>query len=192
MRITYLGELGWELYMPPEYALSVYDALLAHGQDLGLRHAGIQALYSLRTEKGYRDFGHDIDNTDDPFSVGLGFALDFDKPGGFIGCEALLRLQESGPPRGRLASFQLLDPRPLLYHNELIYRDGELVGVLRAGSYGHTLGAAVGLGYVRHPDGVTADFIKNGAYEIQIAGVRYPAKASLRPLYDPKGEKIRL
>ncbi|MBN1148186.1 MAG: FAD-dependent oxidoreductase [Anaerolineales bacterium] len=191
LRITYLGELGFELYLPPEYALAAYDALLDAGHDLGLRHAGIQALYSLRTEKGYLDYGHDIDNTDTPLEAGLGFAVKFDKPGGFIGREALLRQKEAGPPKRRITQFLLEDPQPLLYHNELIYCNGKLSGTIRAGSYGHTLGAAVGLGMLEHEGGVTADFVNNSKFEIQIAGLRYPARASLQPFYDPKGEKIK-
>ena len=192
MRITYLGELGWELYMPPEYALSVYDLLVDYGRDLNLRNAGIQALYSLRTEKGYRDYGHDIDNTDSPLEVGLGFTLKYDKPGGFIGREAVLRQKDSGPPKNRLLNFLLEDPDPMLYYNELILCNGNLVGTIRAGSYGHTLGAAVGIGMVSIQDGgVTSEFIRNNRFEVQIAGKCYPAKASIRPFYDPKGEKIK-
>jgi len=191
LRVTYLGELGWELYMPPEYALTAYDALMECGRDLGVKNAGIQALYSLRTEKGYRDYGHDIDNTDNPLEAGLGFAVKIDKPGGFIGREAFLCQKEAGTPKQRLALFALEDPEPLLYFNELIYLDGKLTGTIRAGSYGHSLGAAVGLGMVEHVGGVTRELIRDGKFEIQIAGMRYPARASLRPLYDPQGLKIR-
>lgn len=191
LRITYLGELGWEIYIPPEYALSAYDNLVEQGQDLGLKNAGIQALYSLRTEKGYRDYGHDIDNTDTPLEVGLGFAVKGDKPGGFIGREAFLRQLEGGLPRQRMVQFLLQDPQPLLYYNELIYCNNELVGTIRAGSYGHTLGASVGMGMVQFEAGVTPELIKNSNWEIQIAGCRYPAKASLRPFYDPKGLLIK-
>lgn len=191
LRVTYLGELGWELYIPPEYALTAYDALIECSQDLGGKNAGIQALYSLRTEKGYRDYGHDIDNTDNPLEVGLGFAVKIDKPGGFIGREAFLYQKEAGTPKQRLALFVLEEPEPLLYFNELIYLNGKLAGTIRAGSYGHSLGAAVGLGMVEHDGGVTRELIREGKFEIQIAGVRYPARASLRPLYDPQGLKIR-
>jgi glycine cleavage system aminomethyltransferase T/glycine/D-amino acid oxidase-like deaminating enzyme len=190
-RITYLGELGYELYMPTEFALHVYDTIVAAGRGVGLKHAGIQALNSLRLEKAYRDYGHDIDNTDTPLEVGLSFAVDFDKPGGFIGREALLQHREEGVLTYRLVQFLLEDPEPLLYHAEPIYRDGVRVGDLLSGGYGHTLGGAVGLGQVRNDGGVTPDFIASGSYEIEIAGERYPARASLRPMYDPKNERVR-
>ncbi len=190
LRVTYVGELGWELYIPSEFSLHVYDTLVGSGQELGLKHAGLQALDSLRLEKAYRDYGHDIDNTDTPLEVGLGFCVDFDKPGGFIGREALLRHKESGPPKYRLVQFLLENSEPLLYYSEPIYRDGELVGYIYSGSYGHTLGGSVGLGHVANEAGVSRDYIKSGTYEIDIAGVRYPARASLRPMYDPKNLRV--
>ncbi len=191
IRVTFVGELGWELYIPSEFTLNVFDTLMEAGSELGLRLAGMQALESLRIEKAYRDYGHDIDNTDTPHEVGLKFAVDFDKAGGFIGRDALLRHIESGPPKYRLTQFLLDDPEPFLYGSEPIYRDGEFVGHVLAGSYGHSLGAAVAEGHVNHPEGVTPDFIRSGSYEIDIAGERYPAKASLQPLYDPKGLRVR-
>jgi 4-methylaminobutanoate oxidase (formaldehyde-forming) len=190
LRVTYVGELGWELYVPSEFTLHVFDALIEAGKDLGLRHAGFQALNTLRIEKGYRDYGHDIDNTDTPLEVGLGFFVDFDKPGGFIGKEALLKQKEEGV-KSLLVHFLLEDPEPLLYGSEPIYRDGIFVGDLGGGGYGHTLGAAVGLGNVENEEGVDADFIKSGSYEIEVSGKRYKAKASLRPFYDPRGKKVR-
>jgi 4-methylaminobutanoate oxidase (formaldehyde-forming) len=191
LRITYVGELGWELYVPTEFTLHVFDLLMEAGQDVGLRLAGFQALNTLRIEKAYRDYGYDIDNTDTPLEVGLGFAVDLTKPGGFIGRDALLRQKETGIPEHRLVQFLLQDPGPLLYGGEPIYRDGELAGYLRSGGYGHTLGGAVGLGSLENVGGVTADFVRGGSYELEVAGVRYPARASLRPLYDPHGERIR-
>jgi len=191
LRVTYVGELGWELYVPTEFTLHVFDLLVEAGEAVGLKHAGFQALDTLRMEKGYRDYGHDIDNTDTPLEVGLGFAIAFDKSGGFIGREALLRQKEEGVLKLRLAQFLLEDPEPLLYGDEPIYRDGDWVGYVRAGAYGHTLGGGVGLGEVENEAGVTADFILSGSYEIEVAGVRYPARASLRPMYDPKGERVR-
>ena len=186
-----MGELGWELYVPTEFTLHVYDKLVAAGGDVGLKHAGFQVLDTLRLEKAYRDYGHDIDNTDTPLEAGLGFAVAFDKPGGFIGRDALLRQKEAGILQYRLVQFLLEDPEPLLYGGEPIYWEGNRVGHLEGGGYGHTLGGSVGLGYVRRDEGVTADFIKNGRFEIEVVGQRYPAKASLRPLYDPKGLKVR-
>ena len=191
LRVTYVGELGWELYVPTEFTLHVFDALVAAGADLGLKHAGFQALNTLRLEKAYRDYGYDIDNTDTPLEVGLGFAVAFDKPGGFVGREALLRKKGEGIFARRLVQFLLQDPEPLLYGSEPIYRDGILVGFLASGGYGHTLGGAVGLGHIESQAGVTAGFVKGGSYEIEVAGVRYPARASLRPMYDPKGERVR-
>ena len=190
LRVTYVGELGWELHVPTEFTLHVFDALVDAGGDLGLKHAGFQALDSLRIEKAYRDYGHDIDNTDTPLEVGLQYFVDFDKPGGFIGKEALLKQKEEGV-KSLLVQFLLEDPEPLLYGSEPIFRDGVFVGDLGAGSYGHTLGGAVGLGSVENDEGVNADFIKSGSYEIEVSGRRYKAKASLRPMYDPQGKRVR-
>ena len=191
LRITYVGELGWELYVPTEFTLHVFDSLVETGAGLGLKHAGFQALNTLRLEKAYRDYGYDVDNTDTPLEAGLGFAVDLTKAGGFIGREALLRQKEKGIPKRRLVQFKLENPEPLLYGNEPIYRDGERVGYLGSGGYGHTLGGAVGLGYIENEGGVTADFVRSGVYELEVAGIRYPARASLRPMYDPTGERVR-
>jgi 4-methylaminobutanoate oxidase (formaldehyde-forming) len=184
-RITYVGELGWELYVPSEFMQGVYDELVRAGAAHGLVHAGYHALNSLRIEKGYRHWGHDITDEDTPLEAGLGFAVKLDKPGGFIGREALLRQREAGPPK-RLVQFQLKSPEPLLYHNEPIWQGSSLVGFIRSGMYAHTLGAAVGLGYVTGTGPIAAD-----GFEIEVAGVRHPAIASLRPLYDPKNERIK-
>ena len=173
VRVSYVGELGYELYVPADFAMHVYDRLMEAGKDFGLKLAGGQALHSLRIEKAYRDWGHDLDNTDTPLEAGLGFAVDFNKPGGFMGKEALLAQKEGGPLKKRLVQFLLQDPEPLLLHGEMIYRNGEIVGHLRSGEYGHTLGGAVGLGYVEHEGGVTLDYIQSGDFEIQVAGKRY-------------------
>ena len=191
MRVTYEGELGFELYVPTEFSAHVYESVVEAGQGLGLRHAGFQALNSLRIEKAYREYGHDMDNNDTPLEAGLGFAVKFDKPDGFIGRDALLRHKESGPLKYRMVQFLLEDPEPLLYGNEIIYRDGKIVGHLQTGAYGFTLGGAMGMGFVENEDGATPEFINSGSYEIDIAGERYPAKASLRPMYDPKNERVR-
>lgn len=194
-RVTYVGELGWELYVPADQALHVYETLLAAADGLDLRHAGYHALNSLRIEKAYRHLGHDITDEDDPVEAGLGFAVAWDKPGGFIGREAALRRREAGPRR-RLVAFALDDPEPLLYHNEPIWRDGVLVGKTTSGWYGHTLGRAVALGYVDAtvaggPGVATPAWLLDGRYEIEVAAERFPARPSLRPLYDPTGERIR-
>ena len=188
-RITYVGELGWELYVPTEFARGLAETLLEAGRSHGLRLVGMHAMDSLRIEKAYRSWGHDITTEDTPLEAGLGFACRLDKP--FIGREALLRQKEAGVTK-RLVQFLLSDPGPLLYHDEPIWRDGRLVGYLSSGNYGHTLGAAVGLGYVRNEGGVDAAFVEGGSYEIEVAGTRVPARASLRPLYDPRSERVRM
>lgn len=185
IRVTYVGELGWELHVPAEFALTVFDDLAAAGEEFGHRWVGLGALSSLRLEKAYRDFGVDIDTTDTPIDAGLGFTVAWDKPGGFVGREALLAQREIKPPRRRLAQFLLEDPEPLLHHNEPILRDGRPVGYIRVGAYGHTLGAAVGLGMVEDAAGLPPEAITEGRFEIDIAGRRYPARASLRPMLDP-------
>lgn len=190
-RVTYVGELGWELYIPTEFSVHVFRELVEAREEIGLQFAGLQALDTLRIEKAYRDYGNDIDNMDNPLEAGLGYFVDFEKPETFIGKEALLRKKEGGPPKYRLVQFLLQDPEPLMHYGETIYEDGKRVGYIRAGNYGHTLGGSVGLGFVENQEGVTADYIKNNKFEIDIAGQRYPAKASLRPMYDPKLERVR-
>lgn len=189
VRITYVGELGYELYIPSEKAAHVYDRLVEAGKPFGLRHAGLKALASLRMEKGYRDYGHDIDNTDNAFETGLGFAVDLKKPD-FIGREAALK-QKAAPMQRRLAQVLVKDPEPLLFHAEVVLRDGKPVGYVRAGSYGHTLGGAVGLAMIEAGESLTAAWLNAGRWEIDIAGKRYPAEVSLKPLYDPEMKRIK-
>jgi glycine cleavage system aminomethyltransferase T len=191
VRITYLGELGYELYIPAEQARQVYDRLVEAGRAFGLVHAGLRALGSLRMEKAYRDYGHDIDNTDDPLEAGLGFALDLSKPGGFIGKEALLARKAAGPPARRLAQVLLKDPEPLMFHAEIVRRDGQAVGYLRSASYGHTLGGAVGLAMIESAAPVDERYISTGTWQVEIASRLYPAIVSLRPLYDPANLRIK-
>ncbi len=191
IRITYLGELGYELYIPTEQAVHVYERLVAAGERVGLVHAGLKALASLRLEKAYRDYGHDIDNTDTPLEAGLGFAVAVDKPGGFIGREAVLAQKAAGPLRKRLLQLLITDPSPLMFHGEVVYRDGVPCGYVRAASYGHTLGGAVGLAMIEADEPITTAWIEAGDWTIDIAGRRYPARASLRPLYDPRMERVR-
>ena len=190
VRITYLGELGYELYIPAEQAVHVYDRIIAAGEEFGLAHAGLKALGSLRMEKGYRDYGHDIDNTDVPYEVGLGFALDLKKPGGFIGKEAVLAQKARGPLTRRLVQVLIKDPQPLMFHAEVVHRDGVPVGYVRAASYGHTLGGAVGLAMIEPKVVVDEDYLGSGRWEVDIAGRRYPAAVSARPLYDPQMKRI--
>ena len=192
VRITYLGELGYELYVPTEQAVHVYDLIVAAGADHGLRHAGLKALASLRMEKGYRDYGHDIDNTDGPLEAGFGFAVALDKPGGFVGRDAVIAVKAAGPLPRRLAQVQLLDPEPLMYHAEVVRRDGRPVGYLRAASYGHTLGGAVGLAMIEgHGAPIDHTWIDDATWTVEIAGAEFPAKVSLHPLYDPHNERLR-
>ena len=191
-RITYVGELGYELYIPTEFALGVYDVLVEAGAAFGLKLAGYHALNSLRMEKGYRHWGHDIGDEDTPLEAGLGFAIAWDKPGGFTGREALLKQRAAGVRR-RLAAFALESQDALLYHNEPIWRDGALVGKITSGMFGHTLGAALGLGFIERPGDapITAEWIGAGRYEIEVAAERVPARVSLRPFYDPSGERVK-
>jgi 4-methylaminobutanoate oxidase (formaldehyde-forming) len=192
VRITYLGELGYELYVPTEQAVHVYDRLAQAGAPMGLRHAGLKALASLRMEKGYRDYGHDIDNTDSVLEAGLGFAVDLKKPGGFIGRDAVLRKKAEGPLKRRLVQVLCKDPQPLMFHAEPVWRDGVRVGYVRAASYGHTLGGAVGLAMIEGGNSVVdAAFLGTGTWEVEIAARRYPALASMRPLFDPDNAKIK-
>jgi 4-methylaminobutanoate oxidase (formaldehyde-forming) len=191
VRITYFGELGYELYIPTEQAVHVYDRLIAAGEPLGLAHAGLKALSSLRMEKGYRDYGHDIDNTDSVLETGLGFAVKLDKPGGFIGRDAVARMRDEGPSNRALVQVLLEDPEPMLFHAEIVYRDGTALGYIRAASYGHTLGGAVGLAMIRADEPITSEFLAAGSWEVDVAGRRHAAKVSLRPLYDPSMARIK-
>ena len=192
VRITYLGELGYELYIPTEQAVHAYERVVAAGEKLGLRHAGLKALASLRMEKGYRDYGHDIDNTDSVLEAGLGFAVDLKKPGGFIGKEAVLAKKAAGPLKKRLVQVLVQDPQPMLFHAEVVRRDNKMVGYVRAASYGHTLGGAVGLVMVESDQPIDAAWLESGKWDVEIAGTRYPAMASLRPLYDPDMKRIKV
>jgi 4-methylaminobutanoate oxidase (formaldehyde-forming) len=191
-RITYLGELGYELFIPAEQAVHVYDKVVDAGKRVGLVHAGLRALGSLRLEKGYRDYGHDLDNTDDPYETGLGFAVDLKKPDGFIGKEALLTRKAKGPPQRKLVSLLVKDPAPLMFHAEVVWRDGVAVGYVRAASYGHTLGGAVGLAFIEPKQTVDEAYLASGQWEVEIAGKRYPCLVSARPLYDPKADRTRM
>jgi 4-methylaminobutanoate oxidase (formaldehyde-forming) len=191
VRITYLGELGYELYVPAEQATHVYERLVQAGAAHGLVHAGLKALASLRMEKGYRDYGHDIDNTDSVLEAGLGFAVALDKPGGFIGRDAVLARKAAGPLTRRLLQVLVLDPEPMMFHAEVVHRNGQPVGYVRAASYGHTLGGAVGLAMIDAGEPLDPAWIDAGRWEVDIAGRRWPARASLRPLYDPAMARIK-
>lgn len=186
-RVTYVGELGWELYVSTDQAAHVFEALEA--ADEGLTLCGLHVLDSCRIEKGYRHFGHDITDEDHVLEAGLGFAVKTEK-GDFVGREAVLRKREAGLAR-RMVQFRLKDPGPMLYHNEAIVRDGVIVGPVTSGNYGHHLGGAIGLGYVPCAGQSAADVL-GSTYEIEVAGKRYAAEASLAPMYDPKSERVRM
>ncbi|WP_311028470.1 GcvT family protein [Mesorhizobium koreense] len=187
-RVTYVGELGWELYVPSEQAVHVFETITEAGAETGLKLCGLHALDSCRIEKAFRHFGHDITDEDHVLEAGLGFAVKLNK-GDFTGRDAVLRKKDAGLSR-RLVQFRLTDPEPLLFHNEAILRDGKIVGTITSGNYGHHLGGAVGLGYVPS-EGESAADVLGSRYEIEIAGERFPAEASLKPMYDPKAERVR-
>lgn len=187
-RVTYVGELGWEVYVSNDQATHVFETLQAAGQDLDLKLCGLHMMDSCRIEKGYRHFGHDITSEDHVLDAGLGFAVKTDKPD-FIGRDAVLARKETGV-ENRMLQFKLQDAEPLLYHNETILRDGEVVGYLTSGAYGHTLGAAIGLGYVPCKGEKAADVLAS-TYEIDVAGTKVKADVSLKPMYDPKSERVK-
>ena len=186
-RLSYVGELGWEVYAGADMAAHVFETILESGQAHGLTLAGLHAMDSLRLEKGFRHMGHDITPADHVVEAGLGFACR--RGGGYLGADAVSAKRESGPTR-RLVQFRLTDSEPLLFHAEPILRDGTVVGHLTSGAYGHSLGAAIGLGYVPCPGDSPADLLSS-TYEIEIAGVRVAAAASLKPFFDPAGDRMR-
>ena len=188
-RVTYVGELGWEIYVSADMCGHVFETLHAAGQDMGLKLCGMHMMDTCRIEKGFRHFGHDITSEDHVMEAGLGFAVKKDKPN-YIGREAILDKQEKGLET-RMLQFKLTDPEPLLYHNEPIVRDGEIVGYLSSGAYGHALGGAMGLGYVPCKGEKAADVLAS-TYEIDVAGTRVKAEASLKPMYDPKSERVKV
>lgn len=193
-RITYVGELGFELCIPTEYAHHVFEKIIAAGANHGLRLVGVNAVDTLRLEKAYRHFGHDIGDEDHVLEAGLGFSVKVDKPqgefGDFIGREAVLAKRKSGLSR-RLLQFKLSEPAPLLYGSEPIILDGEVAGFLTSGGYGHWVGAAVGLGYVPCLPGQAVHELLSRRFEIDVAGSSILAEATIKPLYDPTGERIR-
>ncbi|MBB4509713.1 MULTISPECIES: GcvT family protein [Rhizobium] len=188
-RVTYVGELGWELYVSSDQTAHVFEAIEEAGKDFGLKLCGLHTLDSCRIEKGFRHFGHDITDEDHVLEAGLGFAVKTNK-GDFIGRDAVLRKREAGLER-RMLQFKLRDPAPLLFHNEALVRDGKIVSIITSGNYGHHLGGAIGMGYVPCA-GETEEQVLASNYEIEIAGERFGAEASIRPMYDPKSERTKL
>jgi glycine cleavage system aminomethyltransferase T/glycine/D-amino acid oxidase-like deaminating enzyme len=190
-RITYVGELGWELYIPGDAALHVFDRIVQAGSAFGLKLAGFHAMNACRTEKSYRHWGHDIGIEDSPLQAGLAFTCAWDKPGGFIGRDAVLRQRALGVPRRRLLQFRLEDPGALIHHEEPIFADGQPVGVITSGMYGHRVDASLGMGYVQRPHPVTADWIAATRFEIGVADRRVAARAQPGPWYDPQQLRIK-
>ncbi|MCG6903098.1 MAG: FAD-dependent oxidoreductase [Rhodobacter sp.] len=188
-RVTYVGELGWEVYASSDMAGHVFETLWAAGRDMGARLCGMHMVDSCRIEKGFRHFGHDITCEDHVLEAGLGFAVKTGKPG-FIGRDAVLRKRDEGLDK-RLVQFRLTDPAPLVYHNEPILRDGAVAGYLSSGNYGHTLGGAIGMGYVPCKGESAADVLGSD-YRIEVAGTLVAAEASLKPMYDPKAERVKV
>ena len=187
-RITYVGELGWELYVSSDQTAHVFEALEEAGGDLGLKLCGLHTLDSCRIEKAYRHWGHDITDEDHVLEAGLGFTVSR-KKAAFLGREAVLRKEEAGMDR-RMLQFRLKDAEPLLFHNEALVRDGKIVGPVTSGNYGHFLGGAIGMGYVPCK-GQSDEEILSSRYEIEVAGQRHEAVASLVPMYDAKSERVR-
>ena len=191
-RVSFVGELGWELYLPVDMARHGFDCIWEAGPQHDLKLAGLHALDSGRIEKKFLHYGHDVGDEDTPLEAGVGFVCNMDKSIPFIGHDAIAKQKETEKPLPkRLVQFLLSDPEAVLYHHEPILRDGEIVGHLTSGNYGHTLGGSVGLGYVECEEGVNADYINSGDWEIDVACERIPAKASLRAMYDPKGDRVR-
>lgn len=191
-RITYVGELGWELYIPTEYAPSVFDAILEAGAEFGIRPYGYHTMNSLRIEKCYRHWGHDITDEDTVLEAGLGFTCDYEKEGGFIGRQAVLDQKAAGPLKKRFVAFVFENPEPLCYHEEPIVANGEVVGRITGAMFGHTLGATVAMGYVNNEQGVTKEWLESTDFEIEVECERYKVTPSLRAFYDPKMERIKI
>jgi len=191
-RVSFVGELGWEIYVPVDQARQGFDYLWQKGESHGLSLAGMHALNSCRTEKKFVHYGHDVADHDTPLECGMGFVCALDKEIPFIGRDAILQQKESRSfMKKRLLQFLLQDPEPVFWHHEPILRDGVIVGHLTSGDYGHTLGGAVGLGYIEVEEEVSKEYIEAGSFEIDVAGERIPATASLSALYDPKAERMR-
>jgi heterotetrameric sarcosine oxidase gamma subunit len=193
-RITYVGELGWELYMPTEFAAHVFETIQTAGPEFNLTPAGMHTMNNGRMEKAYRHWGHDISDEETPLEAGLGFAIAWDKPGGFIGREAMLKQKVLPLLSKRMVALALLDESPtapMIYHEEPIYRNGLNVGSTTSGAWGHRVNKSLGLGYVKLAAGVTKEWIESGTWEVELAWKKYPARVQLSSFYDPKGEKIK-
>ena len=188
-RISYVGELGWELYVSADQAAHVFETLVEAGADHGLKLVGLHAMDSCRIEKAFRHFGHDITDEDNVVEAGLGFAVKTKAKDSFIGRDAVLRTREQGP-KNRMLQFKLDDNEPMLFHNEALVRDGEIVNIVTSANYGHHLGGAIGMGYVPCR-GESPEQVLSSSYEIEVAGTRVKATASLAPMYDPKADRMK-
>jgi len=191
LRVTFVGELGWELHMPRSAGADVYNAIMDTGRPFGIRNAGYRAIESLRLEKGYRVWSSDLTADSTPMEAGLGWAVKLSSDIPFKGKEALKNVQQQ-PLKKRLVSFTVKDPEVILLGRETIYRDGERVGYLTSGGWGYTVEANIGNGYVRNAGGVDADFLKSGSYELEIARERVPCEIQLGPLYDPAMARVKV
>mgnify|MGYP003383687228 CR=1 FL=1 len=196
-RLTYVGELGWELYIPAEFAAHVMETLLAAGPEFNLRSeehtSELQSPDHL--EKGYRHWGHDMSDEETPLEAGLGFGVASDKPRGFIGRDALLKQREIKVLPKRMVTLALDDTSdtcPMIYHEEPVYRNGVIVGSTTSGAFGHRVGRSLGLAYVKNEAGVSADWLASGTWEVELAWKKYTAKVQFAPFYDPKGERIKV
>jgi len=190
LRVTYVGELGWELHVPINATGDVFDALMRAGAVHGIRPVGYRALESLRLEKGYRAWSSDITPNDTPFDAGLGWAVKLKSRTPFIGRDMAEKAANSVPLK-QLVGFTIDDPHVVLLGRETILRNGEFAGYLTSGGFGYTVGKPIGYGYVRNPDGVTRDYLESGTYELVVAQEKVPASLHVEPLYDPAGERIR-
>ena len=191
-RITYVGELGWELYVPAEFAVGVYEDLMTAGAEFGVARGGYYAIESLRLEKGYRAFGRELTPSENPVEAGLLFACKLKTDIAFLGREAVEKAKAEGPRR-KLVGFAVDSPEAMLWGGELILRDGAVAGQVTSAAWGETTGSCVGLAYLRAADNgvVSADWVKSGSYEVNVGGQLHPISVSLRPLYDPTNERIR-
>jgi 4-methylaminobutanoate oxidase (formaldehyde-forming) len=190
LRVTYVGELGWELHVPVEFALTLYDALTQAGAAFGLMNAGYRAIETLRLEKGYRAWGSDIGPDHTPLEAGLGWAVKLNKPIPFLGREAL-EAQKTRKLQKYFAGFTTEDPDVILLGRETIFRNGVRVGWLSSGGFGHSIGKPIGYGYVRCADGVDEAFINSGSWELEVATQRVACTPHLKPLWDPEMRRIK-
>ena len=190
-RLTYVGELGWEIFIPTEHSLDVFDNLIKAGKEFNLKPAGYHALEHLRSERAYREYELDLTPEDTPLEAGLGFTIDWNKPNGFVGRDALIKQKENGPLKKRLICFRLKDSEGVLWHEEIIYRNNKIVGYVSSGAYSFTFKSSVALGYIKSENGINKEYIDNGNWEIESAEVKYKAEASLKPFYDPNGHRIK-